>query len=83
VEPAVRPELQRGALRSKPPTWIGLDPGEHTIDFHGFGEPLRSQTVRLGPGDHFLIAHRPPIRLPFHRSLPGRWCLRAVPGGET
>jgi hypothetical protein len=75
--------MRRGKLRSGPPTWIGLDPGEHTIDFDGFDKPLRSQTVRLGTGDRFLIAFRPPIWLPFRRPLPARWCLHALPDEAT
>ena len=79
-EPAGGPEVLRSALRSGPPRWIGVAPGEHTIAFHGFDAPLRLQTVRLGPGDHFLIAYREPLRLPLRRPRPARWSLRALPG---
>jgi len=75
----VEPEVRRADLPSGPPAWVGVAPGRHTIDFHGFGVPLRAQTVRLGPGDHFLVAYRAPVRLPFRRSLPARWRLEALP----
>jgi hypothetical protein len=69
---------QQGGISTEP-TWLAVEPGQHTIDLSGAPEPLRSQIVRLGPGDRFLIAVRPPIRLPFRRPLPARWCLRALP----
>jgi hypothetical protein len=79
AEPVDLPELRRGDLRSGPPTWIGVEPGLHIVDFHGAGAPLRPQTVRLGRGDRFLIALRAPIWLPFRRPLPARWRLRLLP----
>jgi hypothetical protein len=80
-----RPEerSRAGDLRSGPPTWIGLDPGQHTVHFHGAAVPLRPQTIRLGPGDRFLIAFRAPIWLPFRPPVPARWDLRLLPDEPT
>jgi hypothetical protein len=78
-EPESVDQPRRGELGTTP-TWLPLEPGQHTIEISRGSEALRPQTVRLGPGDRFLVAVRPPIWLPFRQPLPARWSLRLLPG---
>jgi len=66
-------QLKRG------PAWIGLEPGEHSIEFRSGRTVHRSERVSLGEGEAWLLAFKPQERVPFARE-PTReqWDIRRL-----
>lgn len=65
------------------PYWIGLTPGQHTVDFRGDsskqhrdGYPLRTESFHVAAGHAVIISFKTPVWRPFMSPTEQRWCSR-------